>query len=530
MLSESERRKLLLEFNDTGCDYPRNLTIHDLFQQQVRLTPDSIAACFDSQQLSYRELNRRSNQLANFLRAQGVGPEVKVGICLERSLEMIVAILGVLKAGGAYVPLDPDYPQQRLAYMIDDSHIAAVITGKYFDNQLLKTGVKSVRIYEDWNLISKESDELSISGATGENLAYLIYTSGSTGKPKGVSIEHRSAVTLIKWAGDIFSKESLSSVLASTSICFDLSVYEIFVPLSCGGKIIIVTNALNLDQLQFATDLTLINTVPSAVAELLKLEAIPTSVRTVNLAGEPLRKQLVDEIYKLGFIQEVCDLYGPSEDTTYTTFAMRKPRGRVTIGQPIAGTQIYLAGKHGEIIPLGAVGELRIGGAGLARGYFNRPELTAGRFVPNPFSESPGERLYCTGDRARYFPDGDIEFLGRVDHQVKIKGYRIELGEIESALRQHPLIEDAVVIARESESGNKRLAAYIVLHEAELATGEIRQYLREKMPEYMVPSSFIFLERLPRTPSGKLDRNALPDPLLSLPYSDLPFHPPVLSH
>ncbi|MEG4207099.1 amino acid adenylation domain-containing protein [Microcoleus sp. Pol7_A1] len=515
LLTEFERQQLAA-WNDTETDYPKDACIHQLFEEQVELTPDAIALVFEDQQLTYKDLNQRANQLAHHLRNLGVGPEVLVGICVERSLEMIVGLLGILKAGGAYVPLDPAYPSERLAFMLEDASVPMLLTQARLVKSVPKHQGRIVCLDTDWEIIEQQSQANLISDVKRNNLAYVIYTSGSTGNPKGVAIEHRNALALLNWAKQVFNPEDLAGVLASTSICFDLSVFELFVPLSWGGKVILAENALHLPTLSAAQDVTLINTVPSAIAELLRMEGIPSSIRIVNLAGEPLQNKLVQQVYQYKTVQQVFNLYGPSEDTTYSTYTLVKKGGNEppSIGRPIANTQVYILDAQKQPVPIGVPGELYIGGAGLARGYLNRPELTAERFIPNPFSNESGSRLYKTGDLARYLPDGNIEFLGRIDHQVKIRGFRIELGEIEAVLSQHPDVQESIVINRQDASGNQRLVAYIVsnLRPERTAVGSLRDFLKQKLPDYMMPSSFVFLNHLPLTPNGKVDRKALPAP------------------
>ncbi|MCV3213174.1 amino acid adenylation domain-containing protein, partial [Plectonema radiosum NIES-515] len=359
-----------------------------------------------------------------------VKPEVLVGICVERSVEMVVGLLGILKAGGAYVPLDPNYPTQRLFFTLEDAQVKVLLTQQQFQTKLPSyTG--TVVDLDRLSLAQFCPDNLETK-VHPLNLAYMIYTSGSTGQPKGVAIAHRNSVALISWATQVFSQQDLAGVLAATSICFDLSVFELFVPLSWGGKIILCENALSLPKLEYAHQVTLINTVPSAMAELVRLKAVPSSVRTVNLAGEPLPLKLVQQIYEIPTVQQVLNLYGPSEDTTYSTWEVinKRQSQTPTIGRAIANTQIYILDKQLQPVPIGVPGELYIGGAGVARGYLNRPELTQEKFIPNPFSDNKSERLYKTGDLGRYLSDGNIEFLGRIDNQVKIRGFRIELGEI----------------------------------------------------------------------------------------------------
>ncbi|MCP4540466.1 MAG: amino acid adenylation domain-containing protein [Chloroflexi bacterium] len=527
LLTEVERRQLLEGWNETEAYYPQDQCIHKLFEAQVERTPDRVAVVFPStgsghgedQHLTYRELNCRANQLAHHLQAVGVGPEVLVGICVERSLEMVVGLLGVLKASGTYVPLDPAYPQDRLSFVLEDTRSSVVLTQRQLTERLPVQRSRLVCLDVDWQIIARAGEENPTDRATPENLAYVIYTSGSTGRPKGVAIQHNSAVALIHWARDVFGSELLAGTLASTSICFDLSIFEIFVPLSCGGMVILAETALHLSAMPTAEAVTLINTVPSTMRELLHVDGVPTSVRVVNLAGEPLQTQLVRQIYQQEMVQRVFDLYGPSEDTTYSTYALRSATGLATIGRPIANTQVYLLDAHLNPAPVGVPGELCIGGAGLARGYLFRPELTAERFIPNPFLSGEDERrsarLYRTGDFARYLPDGNIELLGRIDHQVKIRGYRIELGEIEMVLAQHPAVQETVVLTREDEPSDagKQLVAYVVAKEGQaLAVEKLRRFLWEKLPTYMVPSAFVTLEALPLMLNGKVDRRALPIP------------------
>jgi amino acid adenylation domain-containing protein len=515
LMTPTERHQILIEWNDTRAGDAKESCIHQLFEAQLEQTPEAVAVVWAEQKFTYSDLNTRANQLAHYLRKHGVGPEVLVGICVERSIEMIVGLLGILKAGGAYVPLDATYPRERLAFMLEDARVPVLLTQRRLVERLPAQGVEIVCLDADWEVISRESKENPTSSATADNLAYVIYTSGSTGKPKGVAIQHRSTVAFVDWAKAVFSPQDLTAVLAATSICFDLSVFEFFVPLSCGGRVILAENALQLPTLPAATDVTLINTVPSAIAELLRVGGVPASVRTVNLAGEPLHHGLVQQLYQQDTIQQVFNLYGPTEATTYSTFALVKKgaNGPPPIGRPIANTQIYLLDPNLQPVPVGIPGELHIGGAGLARGYLNRPELTAQKFILHPFSTEPGARLYKTGDLARYLPNGDIEYLGRLDHQVKIRGFRIELGEIETVLGHHPAVREAVVLAREDAPDDKRLVAYAVPHQGSVpAITELRRFLQQKLPEYMVPSAFVLCGTLPLTPNGKVDRRALPMP------------------
>ena len=518
ILSAAELQQILVEWNDTRANYQTGFCLHTLFERQVELNPLAIALSFEGQELTYRDLNGRANRVANYLRSLGAGPEARVGICIERSIEMIVGLLGTLKAGAAYVPLDPAYPKHRLAFMLEDAQARVLLTQERLLGVLGEHDTYQVCLDSDWTTISKHSDQNPYSQTLERNLSYLIYTSGSTGRPKAVAIEHHSAVIMVQWAAEVFDDEELSGVLASTSICFDLSVFELFVPLSRGGKVILAENALQLPVLAAREEVKLINTVPSAIAELVRIDGLPSSLKTVNLAGEPLQSRLVAQVYEGRLIERVLNLYGPSEDTTYSTYLQipRGWKGAVGIGKPVANTQAYILDKRGNPVPIGVKGELCLAGEGLARGYLYRPKLTAEKFVPNPFSQEPGKRMYKTGDLARFLPDGNIEFLGRTDHQVKIRGYRIELDEIQAALADHPDLRDAAVQVREDPQGDKRLVAFIVAaQEEKLDLKKLRTELRERLPEYMVPGLFVMLEELPMTANGKLNRQALSDMDLS---------------
>src|SRR5215212_6989644 len=484
LLPRREREQVLVGWNQTAVAYPAKQSIQQLFEEQVARTAKAVAVMDEHRSLTYEELEQRANRLARRLRSEGVGPESFVAVCLERSTELLVALLGILKAGAAYVPLDPSYPQPRLQFMLEDSAAEVVLTEQPLAARLPRHNGKQICLDQEREQLAGESSERLPSPGLPQSLAYVIYTSGSTGRPKGVAIEHHSTVTLLQWAQTVYSRADLAGVLASTSICFDLSVYELFLPLSVGGTVVIAADALQLASAPWQTKLTLINTVPSAIAELLRLQGIPESVRVVNLAGEPLPQTLVQQLYEHGTIERVYDLYGPSEDTTYSTVALRSPSGAATIGRPVANTQIYLLDAWLQPVPVGVPGELYIGGEGLARGYLKRPELTAEKFIANPFGAA-GTRLYRTGDVARYLEDGNLQYVGRSDQQVKVRGYRIELGEIEAAINEHPDVRESAVIVREDEPGDKRLVAYMVagtnhdsvphnevLHEEQLAQWE----------------------------------------------------------
>jgi amino acid adenylation domain-containing protein len=534
ILTEAERHQMLVQWNDTAADYPKDKCIHHLFEEQAERTPEAIALEFEDQQITYRELNQRANQLAHYLTTLGIGPEKLVGICVEPSIEMVVGLLGILKAAGAYVPLDPAYPKERLRFMLEDSRASVLLTQeKWVEARGWKSenGVSpSSRFDSRFQVVYFDRDGPDIEQQSSanpspkiqsRNLAYVIYTSGSTGQPKGVAIEHRNTLNLLYWAKSAYEPSDLASVLASTSICFDLSIFELFVPLSWGGKIILVESALSLRE-RADRGITLVNTVPSAMAALVAAGALPESVRVVNLAGEVLRPELVNQLYRTGTVEKVYDLYGPSETTTYSTFARRTANGPATIGRPIANTKIYLFDTNGQPVPVGVRGEIFIGGAGLAREYLYRPDLTKDKFINDSFTSNPGARLYKTGDFARLLPDGNLQFLDRRDNQVKIRGYRIELGEIEAVLNQHPAVKDTVVVARgdvteeESSADNPklspRLVAYIVPTGHQPSASDLRGFLKEKLPEYMLPSAFVPLGALPLMPNGKLNRNRLPPP------------------
>ena len=518
LLTTAERQQVLVEWNDTATTYPKATCLHQLFEEQVQRTPAAVALIVEEQRLTYQELNAQANQLAHYLQTLGVGPDVPVGICLERSVALVVGLLGILKAGGAYVPLDPAYPPERVALMLADGEPLVLLTQATLLTTLPASAAQVLCLDRDWPTIAQQPATNPSSAVAANNLAYILYTSGSTGRPKGVEIEHHSAAALIDWTRQVFTQEEIAGTLASTSICFDLSVFELFVPLSRGGKVILAENALHLPSLPAAAEVTLINTVPSAMTELVRNRAVPDGVKVVNLAGEPLKNTLVQQVYQSAKVQRVLNLYGPSEDTTYSTFTLveKGATAEPTIGRPLANTQLYLLDGQLQPVPIGVIGELYIGGAGLARGYRNQPMLTEEKFIPNPFApEAPSRRLYRTGDLARYLPDGQIEFLGRRDNQVKLRGFRIELGEIETALTQHPAVRATVVVVREDTPGDKRLVAYLTTTDAQHEALEttLSDHLRRTLPYYMVPAAFVVLAALPLTPNGKVDRRALPAPV-----------------
>ncbi|MBA2675656.1 non-ribosomal peptide synthetase, partial [Ramlibacter sp.] len=496
LLDAAERHRVLVEWNDTQLPYEHDVTVAQLVERQVERTPDAIAVAFEDASLTYADLNARANRLAHWLRAQGVGPDVLVGVRMERGLDVLVALLGILKAGGAYLPLDPNYPADRIQVIVDEAKPRLVIAAL------------------DARLVDQPAHNPQ-SRVLPENLSHVIYTSGSTGRPKGVSVRHGAVSAFMAWVRQVFDADALRHVLASTSLNFDISVFEIFAPLACGGTVWMVPDALALMQGSRAASapLTLINTVPSVAAQLERSGAIPASVKVLNVAGEPLPLQLVRQVHASTQVERIYNLYGPSEDTTYSTWALmpRDLDGPVPIGRPIANSQAYLLDAALNPVSAGIAGELYMAGDGLARGYLHRPDLTAERFLPDPFGFA-GARMYRTGDLARHRRDGTLDYLGRIDHQVKLRGFRIELGEIESVLQRDARVADAVVAVREDTPGDQRLVAYVVGRQDGLDAEALRQLLRSKLPEYMVPNTFMVLPRLPLTPNGKVDRKALPSP------------------
>ena len=511
LIAAAERARVVAEWNDSGPAADGG-TLHGLFARQAARTPDAPALLCGAESLTYAELDARAGRLAGFLRALGVGAESRVGVCLERGTDLIVSLLGVLKAGGAYVPLDPAYPAERVAFMLEDSGAAVVLTRESLLPALPPTAARVVCVDRDAAEIGAAPEAPPVESAP-ESLAYLIYTSGSTGRPKGVMIQHGSAAALSSWAAGAFDAEERARMIASTSVCFDLSVFEIFFPLACGAAVVLVEDALGVPALGPGAAPTMLNTVPSAAAELVRLGAIPPTLRSVSLAGEPLPGSLAEALYDAG-VQNVYNIYAPSETTTYSTGA-RIPRGLARpphIGVPLEGERAYVLDVFGQPLPPGLVGELFLGGGGVARGYLGRPSLTAEKFVPDPFSARPGARLYRTGDRARWTAEGVLEFLGRSDHQVKIRGFRIEPGEVEAALRRHPDVREAVVMARDDAAGGRRLVGYVVPDGRPLEGEALKEFLAARLPRHLVPGVFVVLAALPLTPNGKIDRKALPEP------------------
>ncbi|QLE48410.1 amino acid adenylation domain-containing protein [Nostoc sp. C057] len=531
MLTASEQQQLLVEWNDTSVDYPQDKCIHQLFEEQVERTPDAVAVVFENQQLTYHELNCRANQLAHYLQSLGVSADVLVGICVERSLEMVVGLLGILKAGGAYVPLDPEYPQDRLSFMLADAQVSVLLTQQHLVEKLPEHQARVVHLDKDWVAIAKSSQENPIAQVQASNIAYVIFTSGSTGQPKGVILSHSNLCNHTFWMQTTFPLTEKDKVLQKTPFGFDASVWEFYAPLLAGGQLLIAepgghTDSAYLLKLIAQQQVTTIQLVPSLLQMLLEQGGIETchSLKHVFCGGEVLPITLQESLLSKLDVN-LHNLYGPTEaciDATFWNCQREIYPQLIPIGRPISNTQIYILDQNLQPVPVGVPGELHIGGAGLAKGYLNRPELTQEKFIPNLFQGSRGageqgsrgrERLYKTGDLARYLPDGNIEYLGRIDNQVKIRGFRIELGEIEAALSQHQNVQTSVVIVREDIPGNKRLVGYIVPQPQITPTvSQLRSFLKEKLPEYMVPSAIVIIESLPLTPNGKIDRRALPEP------------------
>ncbi|MBD0265517.1 MAG: amino acid adenylation domain-containing protein, partial [Tolypothrix sp. Co-bin9] len=507
------------------CNLCQTLLIHHLFEAQVLCSPTSIAIEFEGKRLSYQELNQRVNRLAHYLQVLGVQPDILVGLCLERSLELVIAVLAILKAGGAYLPLDPTYPAERLGFMLENAQASILLTQSHLCKDLSIQTTHRVCLDSDEEAIAQNPITAPQNEATPDNLAYVIYTSGSTGKPKGVAMPHHPLVNLITWQWQNSTVGLNAKTLQYTPISFDVSFQEIFATLTTGGTLVLISEQTRRDPtslLRFLNQagierLFLPFVALQQLAEVAQMESIiPTSLREVITAGEQLRITIA--IAHLFSHLPQCSLYnhyGPSETHVVTAFTLTGSSqdwpALPPIGQPIANSQIYLLDSDLQPVPVGVTGELYVGGVSLAKGYFNSPELTAQRFVVSPFNKC--ERLYKTGDLARYLADGNIEYLGRIDQQVKIRGYRIEPGEIETVLEQHSLVRQAVVVPRNDIPGERRLVAYIVADAPATTVSELRQFLRSQLPEYMVPSAIMLLDKLPLTPSGKVDRQALPVPI-----------------
>jgi amino acid adenylation domain-containing protein len=519
MLSENERKKILVEWNATETNYDSAICLHELIEAQVERSPDANAVSFSEEQLTYRELNAKANQLAHYLQTLGVEPDMLVGICVERSLEMVVGLLAILKAGAAYLPLDPNYPQERLELILSDSQVPVLIT----DNQKLFTDNQQreiVCLRKNQEYIGTHSKENPTSRSTTNNLAYVIYTSGSTGRPKGVEISHGAVVNFLKSMQQEPGITATDVLLAVTTISFDIAALELYLPLITGAKVVLATrevasDGLLLKELIDTTGVTIMQATPASWRMLLAAGWSGSQQLKILCGGEALTSDLAQHLLQKG--ATVWNMYGPTETTIWSAVCkvdtQKLSHALIPIGRPIANTQTYILDTYLQPVPVGVIGELYIGGVGVARGYLNRPELTAERFIANPFL--PSSRFYKTGDLVRYLHDGNIEYISRIDHQVKIRGFRIELGEIENALCAHPQVREAVVVARCENTEEKQIVAYITTKQEQPTPESLRDFLTQKLPDYMVPVAFVILEALPLTPSGKVNRRALPKPTVS---------------
>ncbi len=505
----------------TQVDYPRDLCIHQILEDRARRNPESVALEFQGRVLTYGELDARANQLAHFLRGRGVKAERLVGVCLDRSIEMVVALLGVLKAGGAYVPLDPAYPSDRISYVLEDAHVSLLLTQESMLATLPPTSAEIICLDPDWGAFADVDSGRVAAVVEPGNLAYVIYTSGSTGRPKGVQLEHRSVVNFLCSMQREPGMTANDVLVAVTTLSFDIAGLELYLPLLAGGRLVVAPREATYDgrllrQLLDESGATVMQATPTTWRVLLESGWEGNLRVKVLVGGEALSADLASQLaLRCG---SVWNMYGPTETTIWSS--VYKVEGRdeklVPIGKPIANTTFHILDGERQPVEKGAEGELYIGGEGLARGYFERSELTAEKFVPDPSSSTPNARLYRTGDLARYRPDGNVEFLGRIDNQVKIRGFRIELGEIEAVLEQHTGVTQAVVTAREDTPGDKRLVAYFVRAAAHsVASNELRSHAAKQLPDYMLPAAFVQMAKLPLTPNGKVDRKALPAPTLA---------------
>jgi amino acid adenylation domain-containing protein len=523
LLGPAERQQVLCAWNSTKSEYPADKCVHQLFEEQAARAPDAVAVISGEDSLSYGELNRRANRLAHHLRELGVGPDDRVAICLERGLEMVVALVAVLKAGGAYVPLDPEYPGERLRFMIEDSQPVALLTEDHLHEILPTLGGKlSVLDMAEPN-VWKDQPETNpgCRDLTPHNLAYVIYTSGSTGIPKGSLVEHRGIVRLVRNT-DYAQLSAHDAIAQASNASFDAATFEIWGALLAGARLVHISKDALLSPVLLARAIQLnrITTlfVTTALFHQIACDAVEafSGLRYLLFGGERAEPRWVKRVLNEVRLDHLLHVYGPTETTTFATWhevkAVEEERA-VPIGRPIANTQVYLLDASGEPVPIGVTGEIYIGGAGVARGYLNRPELTAERFLPDPFVFKPGARMYRTGDLARRLPDGNIEFIGRIDFQVKIRGFRVELGEIEARLAGYPGVRAAAVIARSDSAGDKRLVAYFATPaDQQITAGQLRAHVAASLPEHMIPAAFVRLDSMPLTANGKVNPAALPAP------------------
>jgi amino acid adenylation domain-containing protein len=540
LLTVDERRRLLVKWNATTMAYPDDQCIHHLFEAQVERTPDTIAVIYGAEHLSYHELNRRANQVAHYLRMLGVGPEVLVGLCMERSLALVVGLLGILKAGGVYVPFDPSYPPERLAFMLEDAPMPVCVTQERYVGRLPAHGAQAVCLDTHWRTIAQQSDQNPVGGVTAENAAYVLYTSGSTGRPKGIVGTHRALVNVFAWMWQTYPFAPQEMYCQKASISYVDALEELLEPLLQGRQTVLIPDAVLQDLPAFVRALavhrvTRLFVVPSLLRAVLDVcEELACRLPDLTLyvvAGEVLSGALTQCFLERMPYSRLLHRYGASEVTSdvtwYDTHAGAPEVANVPIGRPMTNVQLYLLDRYLQPVPVGVPGELHVGGASLSRGYLNRPELTAEQFIPHPFSAEPGARLYKTGDLACYLPDGNIAYLGRLDQQVKLRGMRIELGEIEAALGQHPLVRKTVMVARQDVLGELRLVAYLVPTQEQTPTiTELRRWLRRTLPDHMIPATFVWLAVMPLTPNGKIDSRSLPAPDLARPDLEEPFVAP----
>ncbi|MFN6562991.1 MAG: non-ribosomal peptide synthetase [Nostoc sp. ChiSLP01] len=530
ILSDIERQKLLVEFNNTQTAFPADKCFHQVFAEQVKRTPDNIAVVYKNQQFTYRELNNRANQLAHYLQKLGVKPDVMVGICVERwsktlpqaSPLMLIALLGILKAGGAYVPIDPNYPLERKAFIVKDSQMPVLLTQQHLMADLATNEIKVICLDSGWETINQQEIDNPITTTTALNLAYVIYTSGSTGKPKGTLIHHQGLVNYLTWATQRYAVEQGVGTVVHSPLGFDLTITSLLSPLLVGRTAELLSEEQGIETLSQAlkksSNLSLVKITPAhldLLKQQLSKEEIANKTRAFIIGGENLLAESITFWQDVAPDTILVNEYGPTETVVgcciYQVPIGKHTSGSIPIGKPIANTQLYILDQYLQPVPTGVAGELHIGGIGLARGYLNQPELTALKFIPNPFSKQAGDRLYKTGDLVRFLPSGDIEYIGRIDNQIKIRGFRVELGEIEAVINQHSSVSASVAIVREDKPGNQNLTAYITLHpDKTLTISELRRFLQNKLLDHMIPTAFMILEAFPLTSNGKVDRRALP--------------------